>query len=915
VGPGPGSALVGRPRPEYSRPDSQISPIKDEALVGTDQDSVNEPIRLANRLIISIDHHVVQVPTFTNAEPFDLGVPELLLLEELTGPEGAPRAVAIASAATAAGAGEDGRARLVGFADRLAHDGWITTGPSEVSAREPAGPPTGGATVVALDQTAAISTPRSLRPVPGGYEFVGHRGKRSATVTWRELLALREITEPTTLRDAVERHRQTAGSHALTADELLAAFGRLADVGIVAIGTGDELPGYLRVRSEGLDDALLERDLVCQQVFNRFADADDAVEREREARTGVVRPEVISVAFDPVPPLALALITAYAKVFDGGRLDEHYHFRREWVWLENRFEQYTSRPAIYMFSNYLWSHAQCLEISRRVKEASPSSITIHGGPDTPKYEMDARAYFAANPHVDITVRGEGEQSAVEVLRALMSVIGDDRPDLSVLADVPGIYFRRPEGGVVHTVDRERMSDLDVLPSPFLTGLFDAYAEVPGTNVTIETNRGCPYGCTFCDWGSATLSRIRKFDLQRVYDEIEWCAKSHMQAIGPADSNFGIFERDVAIAERVAALKEIHGYPRYFGVSYAKNTVKHLQHIIQTVANAGIVIQGILSLQTMDEDTLAAVHRSNIKTEKYDALAGEMRRADLPLFVDLMLGLPGSTIESFTNDLQQCVDREVQVRIPQTTLLVNSPMNDPDYRAEHKIEVSQPLHPGRPALVVSTATFTRRDYFEMSGQRRVFLLFENFSVMRQISRFVRQETGTRETDLYERMRRTSRRDPQRWPLIQLLTSLVPHTMAPPVSWGLVFDEVRRFLMTEIGIADDAALDTALRVQLGLLPSHDRVLPETLELTHDYAAWFRTMVAVKESPDRDQWTEIVPRLAEFGPAQFTIADPGEVARAAIGCNIELHGFGLNWEFATPIRRAFVANDRTVSTLGAI
>jgi len=39
--------------------------------------------------------------------------------------------------------------------------------------------------------------------------------------------------------------------------------------------------------------------------------------------------------------------------------------------------------------------------------------------------------------------------------------------------------------------------------------------------------------------------------------------------------------------------------------------------------------------------------------------------------------------------------------------------------------------------------------------------------------------------------------------------------------------------------------------------------------------------------------------------------DVARAAIGANIELHGFGLNWEFETPIRRAFIANERTVST----
>ena len=717
-----------------------------------------KPMWPANRLIVSIQRHGLEVPTFTNAAPIGLGAPELILLDELNRPGGATRAEAVESAATGAALGRDDRERLEQLFDRLEKDGWISPEPSEVLDRAPAGPaprPT-RRPAPALSDSAAISTPWSVRPVPGGYEFVGHLGDRLAAVSSRELLAMGELTEPVTIGAALDRHRERAGSFALAGEEFLDVIGRLAGAGVVAFGPSDDLHGFRRVRVEGLDDSFAERDRICQEVFTRFADADDAEESEREARTGVVRPQVVPVAFDPVPPLALALITAYGKIFDDGRLGEHYRFRREWVWLEDRFEQHTSRPAVYMFSNYLWSHAQCIEISRRVKAANPASITIHGGPDTPKYEGDARAYFAANPHVDVTVRGEGEQTAVEVLRALMDVIGNEHPDLSVLADVPGIYFRAPDGTVHCTADRDRMTDLDILPSPFLTGLFDAYAEIPGTNITMETNRGCPYGCTFCDWGSATLSRIRKFDLQRVYDEIEWCAKSHMQAIGPADSNFGIFERDVPIAEFVAQMKEKHGYPRYFGVSYAKNTVKHLQHIIQTIANAGIVVQGILSLQTMDEDTLSAVHRSNIKTEKYDLLAGEMRRADLPLFVDLMQGLPGSTRESFTRDLQQCIEREVQVRIPQTTLLVNSPMNDPEYRAEHKIEVHQPLAPGRPALVVSTATFTRQDYFEMSAQRRLFLLFENFGVMRQVSRFVRQETGTLETDLYERMRLTSRR---------------------------------------------------------------------------------------------------------------------------------------------------------------
>ena len=86
--------------------------------------------------------------------------------------------------------------------------------------------------------------------------------------------------------------------------------------------------------------------------------------------------------------------------------------------------------------------------------------------------------------------------------------------------------------------------------------------------------------------------------------------------------------------------------------------------------------------------------------------------------------------------------------------------------------------------------------------------------------------------------------------------------------------------------------------------DRTLPVTLPLAHDYAAWYQAMIEVKESPARDEWTRIVPRLREFPPAALTIADPQDGVRRSLGGNIELHGFGLNWEYDTPIRRAFSA-----------
>src|SRR5690606_1162319 len=142
---------------------------------------------------------------------------------------------------------------------------------------------------------------------------------------------------------------------------------------------------------------------------------------------------------------------------------------------------------------------------------------------------------------------------------------------------------------------------------------------------------------------------------------------------------------VEIAEKVAAVKREYGFPRDCYTNFAKNTAKHLRKIVSIWAEAGILTNGLLSLQSVDPGTLSAIRRTNIKVEKYNELAEEFRKARLPLFVDLMVGLPGSTSDSFHADLQDCIDREVVAKIHPTTLLPNSPMNDPAYREEHKIE--------------------------------------------------------------------------------------------------------------------------------------------------------------------------------------------------------------------------------------
>src|SRR6478752_2055467 len=143
-------------------PGPRISPVDtDHSLENHEASEL--PLYRANRLILSIHRESLQIPTFANAEPIELGAPELLLLAALDRPDGASRAEVLDAAVNAAGAGPEVRARLEQLLDLLVTSGWITNEPSEVSTRTPAEhvPHVGGSTArPVLDDTAAISTPR-----------------------------------------------------------------------------------------------------------------------------------------------------------------------------------------------------------------------------------------------------------------------------------------------------------------------------------------------------------------------------------------------------------------------------------------------------------------------------------------------------------------------------------------------------------------------------------------------------------------------------------------------------------------------------------------------------------------------------------------------------------------------------------
>jgi len=318
------------------------------------------------------------------------------------------------------------------------------------------------------------------------------------------------------------------------------------------------------------------------------------------------------------------------------------------------------------FSTYVWNKNYNFELARRIKERNPSCITIFGGPEI---QLQNKTLFLQNPFMDYVVKLEGEYVFKDLLENL------DTPE-----HIKGILINR-NGAVIDTGEPTRITDLSSLPSPYLSGVFDGLVEdYPDVewNATLETNRGCPYSCTFCDWGSLTYSKVKKFELDRVYAELEWMGKTGCGFVSVTDANFGIFlERDNLIVDKLLEIQEEYGNPYTFSVTWAKNQKSGVIDIVKKLTDSPKSNQGLtVSVQSMDLSVLENIKRKNLNQHKIEEIFEICEERNIPTYTEVILGLPGETLESWKQNFWELFDAGAHtgLNIFQAQLLENAEMN-------------------------------------------------------------------------------------------------------------------------------------------------------------------------------------------------------------------------------------------------
>ncbi len=380
-------------------------------------------------------------------------------------------------------------------------------------------------------------------------------------------------------------------------------------------------------------------------------------------------------------PYAISLLQAYAKTHltdpASVKFGTPLYYRAE----PDEALRILTGSQILFFSAYLWNYSLSIKIAKLYKVRHPETIIVFGGPQVPENPQRLTSFMTEHPYIDIACYGEGEEPFLQIL---------EQREICAWEKVQGIAFCK-EGNIVINSPAPPLVELDQIPSPYLSGVFDPLIAMTGGqqwSALLETNRGCPFTCAFCYWGAGNRRSIRSYSLERIMEEIDWFAKNRIEFLFCCDANFGILERDNEIVEKIISSKATTGFPKAFSVQSTKNSTASIYNLQRRLNQAGLQKGVNLALQSLYPPTLDAIRRSNISSAVYGELLTLFNSAGIPAFSDIILGLPEETYDSYVNGIEQIIHQGQHTRIQfiNLTVLENTAMADPAYIQLYGLEL-------------------------------------------------------------------------------------------------------------------------------------------------------------------------------------------------------------------------------------
>lgn len=285
-------------------------------------------------------------------------------------------------------------------------------------------------------------------------------------------------------------------------------------------------------------------------------------------------------------------------------------------------------PLLIGIGVYIWNASQCSELIQTLKKVSPDTIIVLGGP-----EAGHLPHRVDLSKADYIISGEGEVAFYELCKGILS---DNLPNER--------FIKAP------------LPDLKSIHLPY-----SAYndEDVAHRYIYVEASRGCPFECEFCL--SSIDEKVRNFPLDQLLEEFEILWQRGARSFKFIDRTFNL---NMTFANRILDffLSKEPPYFAHFEVipdhfpDVLKEKIKHFP--------AGS-LQLEIGIQTLDPIIAKGINRP-LKLEKIiENLRFLENETHAHMHLDLIVGLPGESIQGFGRNLDTLVSlthSEIQIGI-------------------------------------------------------------------------------------------------------------------------------------------------------------------------------------------------------------------------------------------------------------
>lgn len=421
-------------------------------------------------------------------------------------------------------------------------------------------------------------------------------------------------------------------------------------------------------------------------------------------------------------PLGVANIASYLKAHLDTSHELDISIFRDPQDLKNAIDK--ASPDVMGLSNYAWNEELSNHFARYLKRTNPESLVCMGGPNYPLTEDVQETFLHSLPNVDAYANGptyEGERAFLNLIDRYIKVGCNSKGIFE--ESIPGVAWIHPENKTFSAASElERITDLDDIPSPYLSGMLDPWFD-SGYFPLLQITRGCPFTCTYCNSGVDGNNRVFAHTIENVKQDLLYIAERIKPEITLcfADDNFGMFKRDEEIADYIAWLQDTYNWPRYVRTTTGKNNGARIIRVMRKTRGA---MPMTAAVQSLNPEVLKNIKRSNIKLETFQELQTELNDQGMQSYGELILSLPGESKQTFMHSIRDLLDTgSSRISAHQLMLLHGAEMSTPESRKKFGLKTRYRVvarnignYTGEPVveveeMVVDTPTFPFADYLD------------------------------------------------------------------------------------------------------------------------------------------------------------------------------------------------------------